>query len=200
MRSKSTLILPFIILFLASGVRAADKYNIDPVHSYIGFAVKHMVISTVKGNFKDFSGTILYDETDMTQSSVSFKIVTKSINTDNERRDNHLRNDDFFNAEKFPEISFVSKTIKKSEDGYIAVGDLTIRDVTKEVEIPFQLGGPIPGRRNSRRIGVEGELKINRKDYGVKFNRALDNGGLVVANEVKIEIHIEAVNRPESSN
>lgn len=199
MRMRSLFISSLILFFFVVNAQAGKRFTIDRVHSYLGFSVKHMVVSTVKGHFTDFNGTIDYDESDITKSSVQVSIKTASINTNNERRDNHLRSDDFFNAEKFPEITFVSKKIVKTDNGYVAVGDLTIRDVTKEVEIPFEIAGIIKDPRGNERLGVDAYLTINRRDFGVNWSRTLDNGGLVVSDEVKLELHVEAVGLKEDS-
>lgn len=180
-----------LALLLAGNAWAADKYVFDKSHTRVGFAVKHMLITTVRGHFSDFDGTIMYDQNNIENSSIDVIIKTASINTDNERRDNHLRSDDFFNAEQFPEITFKSKKISKTENGYVAVGDLTIRDVTKEVELPFQIIGTIKDRNGNTRMGVEAEMTIKRMDYGVKWSNTLDNGSLVVSDDVKIELALQ---------
>ncbi|MFQ5628974.1 MAG: TraB family protein [bacterium] len=190
---RRIMVISLVLFFSFAGLLfAGEDYRIDPAHSRVGFSVKHMVISNVKGNFKEFSGNIIYDEADISKSSVEVKIMTASIDTDNERRDNHLRSDDFFNAENFPKITFVSKKIDKTDNGFVAVGDLTIRDVTKEIELPFEILGKIKTQRGTR-IGIHAEVQINRQEYNVKYSRALDTGGLVVSDEVKIEIDLEAV-------
>jgi polyisoprenoid-binding protein YceI len=152
-----------------------------------------MVISSVKGSFTDFSGTIMYDEEEITNSSVSVTIKTGSINTGDDRRDGHLRSADFFDAENHPEITFVSKKVSKRADGHVVTGDLTMRGVTKEVEIPFIITGKITDPRGKTRIGVEGKLTIDRQDYGVSWSRTMDAGGLVVSDDVRIELLLEAV-------
>lgn len=172
---------------------AGEKYQIDPVHSSMGFTVRHMVIAKVSGKFKDFSGTILYDEKDMTRSSVSVIIKVASIDTDNERRDNHLRSADFFDAENHPDITFESKKIDRRNGSYVAIGNLTIRGIAKQIELPFKILGKISDSRGNTRIGVEAETSINRFDYGVKWDKTLDGGGLVVSNEVELNLTVEAV-------
>ncbi|UCH84265.1 MAG: polyisoprenoid-binding protein, partial [Candidatus Latescibacterota bacterium] len=157
------------------------------------FAVKHMVVSKVKGEFNEYSGTILYDEADVTKSSVDVTIKTASIDTKDQKRDDHLRNPDFFDAETYPEITFKSKQIKKSEDGFVAVGDLTMHGVTKEITIPFEITGVIDDPWGNTRMGVSAELELNRQDYGVSWSQKLDAGGLVVGDNVEIEIEIEAI-------
>jgi polyisoprenoid-binding protein YceI len=178
-------------IFAATGL-AQEKYDIDPVHSNIGFTVRHMVVAKVSGSFKEFSGTIIYDEKDIGKSSVKAAIKTASINTQNERRDNHLRSADFFDAENHPEITFVSKKITKSNGGFVAVGDLTIRGLTKEVELPFTILGTQKTQRGTL-LGVEANITVNRFDYDVKWDRALDDGNLVVGKDVNINLTVEAL-------
>ena len=143
------------VLIAVSSVVAADTYVIDPAHSSIDFSVRHLGLSSVKGNFKDFSGTIMYDPQDLAKCSVSVTIKTASINTDNEMRDNHLRSADFFDAAKCPEITFVSEKISKQKDGYVALGTLTMHAVSKKIELPFTLTGPVKGMQGEMRFAVE---------------------------------------------
>ncbi len=197
MKSRIIGILTAAAMLVAGSVLAADSYQIDPVHSNIGFSVRHMVISNVKGNFTDFSGTILYDDKDISKSSVNVTIKTTSINTGNQYRDNDLKSGNFFEAEKYPEITFQSTKIDKAVEGFDLIGNLTMRGVTKEVKIPFNVLGTVKDPYGNTRLGAEGTLTINRQDYGISFNKALDNGGLVVGNEVKIDLNIEAVNKKQ---
>jgi len=180
-------------IFAATGF-AQEKYEIDPSHSNVTFTVRHMVVAKVSGGFKEFSGAILYDEKDITKSSVNVTIKTASINTQNERRDNHLRSEDFFNAAKDSVITFVSKKVEKRGEGFVAVGDLTMRGVTKPVELPFTILGKIEDARG-KRIGIEAALTVDRFDYGVKWDRTIESGGLVVSKEVNINLTVEAISR-----
>lgn len=173
--------------------RAADTYQIDPAHTSIGFAVRHLVLSKVKGNFKEFAGSIVYDEEDITRSSVDVTIQADSINTENAKRDKHLRSPDFLDAEKFPTLTFKSKRIEKRPDGLVAVGDLTIHGVTREVAMPFTILGKVVDPWGDTRIGAEASLTINRHDYGVSWSKRMDSGGLVVGDDVEIEISVEAI-------
>ncbi|MGH9863511.1 MAG: YceI family protein, partial [Candidatus Acidiferrales bacterium] len=175
---------------------ATEKYLIDPVHTFVGFAARHLMVSTVRGEFRDFSGEILMDEKDLTKSSVSVAIKVASVDTKVERRDNHLRSPDFLAAEQYPEITFTSKRVEKRGDGYVAVGDLTIRGVTKEVALPFTLSGPIAGPGGRKRIGTESEITINRHDFGVNWNNLLEGGGVIVGPEIRITLNVEAVEAP----
>lgn len=195
MKFKSTTTMLFLALLFAASTRAADKYAIDPVHSSITFSVKHFVISTVSGKFNDFSGTILYDENDLTAGGAEVILKTASIDTDNKRRDTHLKSADFFDAEKYPEIRFKSTGVQAKDSGSVLVGNLTLRGVTKEVSIPFTITGKITDPLGKTRIGLEGTLSLKRLDYGVAWSKKMDNGSLIVSNDVKITIHVEAVKR-----
>ncbi|HEU4929531.1 MAG TPA: YceI family protein [Candidatus Krumholzibacteria bacterium] len=179
------------VLALATAARAQDTYTIDPVHTSIAFKVKHMMVSDVKGQFERFSGTIVLDPKNVEASSVDVTIETPSISTNNEKRDGHLKSPDFFDAEKFPTITFKSKKVMKKGEQWVAVGDFTMRGVTKEIELPFTLSGPVSAGTASV-IGVSAATEINRQDYGVSWNKTLDAGGAVVSDKVRIELEVEA--------
>ncbi|MBN2226096.1 MAG: polyisoprenoid-binding protein [candidate division Zixibacteria bacterium] len=180
--------------WLFAGVTfGAEKFTIDQTHSSVGFSVKHLVITNVKGSFTNFSGTIMYDAADIAKSSVSVTINAESINTNDEGRDKHLRSADFFEVEKYPEITFVSTKIEKTENGLVAHGNLTMHGVTKVIAIPFEIAGPIADPWGKSRMGIEASLTIDRKDFGITWNKVLDSGGLTVGNEVKIELNIAAI-------
>lgn len=190
--SKRLTLMTILATLLAGMAFAADTYEIDQAHSYIGFSVRHMVIATVKGNFTDFFGTIVFDSTDLSKSSVNVTIKTASINTYNTRRDDHLRSADFFDAANFPEITFVSESITKTDNGYLAKGKFTMRGVTKEIELPFQILGVITGSDGSAKMGVDvTPVTINRQEYGLKWSKLTETGGLVAGDDVTIEIHLE---------
>ena len=185
---KKLILLFAAMLATSSLALAADTYKIDGAHSSANFTVKHMGISTVHGRFTDVSGTILYDEKVPENSSVTAVIKTASVNTDNATRDKHLNTPDFFDTAKYPEIKFQSTSIRKvGGDKYVAVGNLTIKDVTKQVEIPFTLAAG-RGAKGEPRLGVEGTLGINRFDYHVSF----DPTGMVVSKDINIELSAEA--------
>jgi polyisoprenoid-binding protein YceI len=191
MRFGKVVGLWLAVLGLGTGAWAADQYNIDAVHSRVGFAVKHMAVNTVHGRFTDFSGTILYDDKDLAKSAVNVTIKSASINTDNDGRDKDLRSANFLEVEKFPEITFKSKSVEKKADGFVAHGTLTIHGVSKDVDLVFTLGGPLDTGRG-KVLGAEAGLSINRQDYGVAWTRSLAGGELIVSNDVKIEINVEA--------
>lgn len=169
----------------------SGAYKIDSAHSSINFAVRHMMINDVRGRFTDFAGTINYDDKDATKSSVEFTAKVASINTDVARRDEHLRNADFFEVAKYPELTFKSRRVERRGDAYVAIGDFTMRGVTKEIAIPFKLAGAIKNPRGTR-IGVEAQTTIDRRDYGITWGQALEGGGLAVSNDVRIELLLEA--------
>lgn len=187
------VIVSLVLLAFSLNAMAADKYKIDPSHANVGFSVKHMVITNVKGKFTDFSAELVFDENNLAASSLNATIQVASINTGNKKRDAHLRSPDFFNAKKYPEITFVSNKIEKTADGYIARGTLTMRGVSKEIALPFKILGKIQDPWGNTRMGTEGGLTINRQDFGVKWNQNLDAGGVVVGNEVKIELDAEFI-------
>ncbi|HEY0174258.1 MAG TPA: YceI family protein [Pyrinomonadaceae bacterium] len=169
-------------------------YRIDPAHSTIGFAVRHLEINWVEGRFKDFNGTIRYDDKDVTKSSVEFSAKVTSIDTGVEGRDKHLRTADFFEVEKHPEMTFKSTRVeRKGKDAGVLHGDLTLKGVTKPVALPFKLTGAIKDQRGNTRFGVEAQTKINRRDFGITFGNALAGGGFDIGNEVTIDLHLEAL-------
>jgi polyisoprenoid-binding protein YceI len=179
----------------AGQAAAADEYHLDASHTSVEFAVKHMVITNVKGSFPDVSGVIMYDAKDITKSSVDVTIKAASVNTNNEKRDDHLRSPDFFDVGKYPDITFKSERIEKTDGGFVMTGILTIRDVSKEVSMKVDMTDTIEDPYGNVRFGAETELKINRQDFGITWNNVLDNGGLVVGNDVKIGINLEAVRK-----
>ena len=196
MRFKTFFSAAAVLVALAGSAAtssAADKYTVDPTHSSIGFAVRHMVVSKVKGYFNEYTATILYDDKDITKSSAEVTIKTASIDTRDAKRDEHLRTPDFFDAAKYPEIAFKSKRIEKSGEGFVAVGDLTMRGVTKEIQLPFTFAGVVTDPWGNTRLGLSASTKLNRQDYGVSWSKSLDSGGLVVADDVEIAIEIEAI-------
>ncbi|HDL17922.1 MAG TPA: polyisoprenoid-binding protein [Bacteroidetes bacterium] len=180
-------------LLMIGSAFAGDQYMIDKAHTRVGFAVKHMVLSTVRGDFKEYSGKIYFDENDVTKSTVEGTIQVASINTGDEKRDKHLLSPDFFDVKKYPEITFKSKKIQKQSKNYVMIADLTMHGVTKEVQVPFKVLGIINDPMGNKRIGIEAKFKINRKDYGVSWSKTMDNGGLVVSDDVTIELAFEGV-------
>jgi len=171
----------------------AGTYNIDPAHSIIGFAVRHLEINWVEGRFKDFKGTVNFDDKDITKSSVEFNAKIASIDTGVEGRNKHLRTADFFDAEKFPEMKFVStKVEKKGKNRYILHGDLTIKDVTKSISFPFTITGAVNAGGGTR-FGINAETVINRRDFNVNYGHALAEGGFDVGNDITVKLQLEAL-------
>ena len=169
-------------------------YKIDPDHSDIMFKVKHLMISTATGTFKKFDGTLEANEKDLSDAKVNFEADINSIDTKNEQRDAHLKSDDFFNAEQYPKMTFKSTSIQKlSDEEYKLVGDLTIRDVTKPVELKVEYNGEITDPWGNERLGFEITGKINRRDYGLKWSAVTEAGGIVVADEVKLQLNVEMI-------
>lgn len=171
-----------------------STWKIDAAHSEVQFKVKHMVISTVTGHFKTFDAGLESDKDDFSDARIQFTIDTGSIDTGNEQRDNHLRSDDFFNAEKYPQMKFVSTSFTPNGDGeYTLKGNLTIRDVTKEVSLEVEYGGTITDPWGATRAGFEVSGKINRQEFGLKWSAVTEAGGLVVSDDVKLHINVEFV-------
>ena len=169
-------------------------YKLDPAHSLIGFAVRHLEINWVGGRFKEFEGTVHYDEKDVTKSSVEFSAKVASVDTEVEARDKHLRTADFFEVEKYPTMIFKSTRVeRKGKDAFVLHGDLTLKGVTKPVALPFTLKGAVKDPWGNTRIGVDAETKINRRDFGINYGNAFAGGGLDVGNEVTISLRLEAV-------
>ena len=179
-------------VFSAGSAFGADKYVIDGAHSSVGFSVKHLGISSVKGKFREFSGFIMVDEKNLSQCSVEVEIRAASVDTDNDARDAHLKTADFFDVEKFPALTFKSTRVRKTRSGYVATGAFSMHGVTREISIPFT-GQKATDPSGKQRIGVDAGLTIDRQDYGVKWSKLMDTGGLVVGNGVKIELAVEAV-------
>ncbi|MFD0762299.1 YceI family protein [Lutibacter aestuarii] len=168
------------------------KWAIDPTHSEITFKVKHLMISNVKGEFKTFEGTI--DGEDFTKSKISASIDASSISTNNDDRDTHLKSADFFEIESYPEITFVSKSIKKvDDDEFKLVGDLTIKGTTKEITLDTEFGGYMKDPYGNEKAGFSINGKLNRKDFGLNWNAALEAGGVMVGNEIKINAEVQFV-------
>lgn len=166
---------------------AAATYEIDQAHSNVGFTVRHLV-TEVPGQFNRFDGTIVYDPEDPAASSVELVVDAASIDTRNDRRDNHLRSDDFFAVEQHPHLTFESKRVAALGDDRLAVtGDLTIRGVTKEVTVPIEIVGAMGDK-----VGFTTEFTVDRLDYGVRWNRTLDQGGAVLGDEVDVRIDVAA--------
>jgi polyisoprenoid-binding protein YceI len=179
---------------LAAATGSAQIWSADVAHSRVEFTVSHMMISEVDGRFTDFQVTLTQGKEDFSGSSVNATIATKSINTDNEGRDKHLRGDDFFSAETFPAITYASTSFEKTgEARYRITGNLSMRDVTKEVVLDATLSGRITDQRGKERVAFKATTKINRQDYGVKWSRSLDGGGVVVGDSVAVTLILQFI-------
>ena len=190
MKKKLFLLLAMLGFVYISGItmaQASSRYQLDVVHSTVGFAVKHMLFSTVRGKFNDVQATAQIDEQTGSLRSVNAEISVASVDTDNAKRDGHLRSDDFFNAEQYPTITFESTSIESEGSGsYRVDGILTIRDVSKPITLEGKLLGKMPGR-----VAFEAAGQINRQDFNVTWNKALQSaGGLMVSDEVDLDIEV----------
>ena len=213
-KKNSKLVLPVLVLALTvpglavlvgsqqtqtlTAAAAAGTYAIDPLHTNVGFRVRHMGLAIVVGKFTDYTATISYFPNDITKSSVQFTAKVASLDTGVKQRDDHLRSADFFEVEKYPDMTFRSTRIeRKSDKTFIAYGDLTIKSVTKQIALPVEFYGAIkdswPVDVGQTRLGGSATLNINRLDYGIRWSQVLDNGSLVVDNNVQIELQFEAI-------
>ncbi len=177
--------LMLAVIAISCAALAADEFKIDPNHSSVNFAVAHMGVSTVVGRFTSFEGKIVYDDKDVTKSSVNVTIKTASINTDVAARDNDLRSANYFDVEKFPEITFQSKSVEKKGNDLVAHGTLTIRGISKDVDIPFEMKGPADAGRG-KVMGVHGSLTVKREDFGV------GKASPMIGGDIKIDLYVEA--------
>jgi polyisoprenoid-binding protein YceI len=193
------LVIPIIaifVLFIPVFAQAAT-YQIDPDHSSFQFKVRHMTVSNVNGDFRKVTGVVIIDESDISGLKVDLTLEAASVNTDHAKRDEHLRGEDFFHVAKYPTISFVSKKVVKADGNRLSVvGDLTIRGVTKEVTVDVEgLTPEVKDPGGKVRRGATGTSKINRKDFGIAWHKVLDNGGLVIGDDVNIAIEVELIKK-----
>jgi len=188
---KRIFVVFFVLTAVTALVTAQTEWKMDKVHSSVIFSVKHMIISEVSGNFKDFSIILKSGKEDFSDAAVESTIETASINTENEYRDKHLKSDDFFNSEKFPEIKFKSTKFEKLGDNkYKIIGNLTIRDVTKEVTFDASLNGILKTDKGYL-SAWKATTTINRFDYNLKWNKTIETGGLIVGQDVTITLNLE---------
>ncbi|MEE6187169.1 YceI family protein [Niabella digestorum] len=168
-------------------------WTIDPMHSEIGFKVKHLVISTVSGKFKTFEGKVEAEKEDFSDAKVTFSADVNSIDTGVEQRDQHLKSADFFDVEQYPKLSFESTAVTKNGDEYELTGNLTLKGITKSITLKVELGGVGPNMYGQTVAGFEATGKINRKEFGLTWDAVTDNGGVVVSDEVKVVANVELV-------
>lgn len=188
-------ILIVSLLVIIPQLSLAATWKVDPVHTAIEFKVRHLMVSWVKGVFTNVSGTVDIDETNLAASNVKIQIETASIDTNNGKRDDHLRSPDFFEVATFPTMTFVSKKVVVAEGKPVKViGDLTIRDVTKEVELDVEdFSQVVTDPWGKSRRGASASTEINRKDFGLTWNKALEAGGVVVGDEIRISLEVEMI-------
>lgn len=174
--------------------QATTKWAIDPSHSEVSFKIKHLVVTTLTGKFDSFAGSMESSSDDFSNAQISFTADIASINTGNTDRDGHLKSDDFFNAEQFPTLTFNSTSFTKTgDDTYKLLGDITLRDVTKPVELAVEYGGTVVDPWGNTRIGFEINGKLKRKEFGLKWDALTEAGGAVVSDEVKLHLNVELV-------
>jgi polyisoprenoid-binding protein YceI len=196
-------LVPSVVALLAfvAPVLAESTWEIDPAHSSVQFSVRHLMISNVRGEFGSFKGTAHVDDANLGKSVVEATIDAASIDTREPKRDQHLKTADFLDVEKFPTITFKSKGIAAAGEGrWKMTGDLTLHGVTREVVLDVE--GPTPyvkDMRGDTRTGVRARTKLNRKDFGIVWNKAMDGGGVVVGEEIEVTIEVEGVRRAEAS-
>jgi len=189
---KKLKLIIILILFGSLQTFSQTNWNIDRSHTHVLFSIKHMIISNVTGYFRIFDGKVVSFSDDFNNTKVEFEIDVNSINTENEKRDKHLKSTDFFDTERYPKITFKSKSFKRiSGSDYEIVGDLTMKGITKEVRFKGEYNGTVKDPGGNTRAGFSMSTKINRFDYGLSWNKTIETGALVVSNEVKIECEIE---------
>ena len=178
------------------GAAFASTWSIDASHSEVGFSVRHMMVSNTKGKFKKFEGTVQLNDKDVTKSTVNVTIDAGSVDTENEKRDGHLKSPDFFNVAKHPKLTFKSTKVKKKGSGLEVTGQLSLHGVTKTVVLKVdELTNAVKDPWGMTRRGLTATTKINREDFGLTWNKALETGGVVVGKEVKISLEIELVKK-----
>ncbi len=188
-----------MIALVAALIAAPVTLQADPAHSSASFSVKHMMVSTVRGEFSKITSTLVWDKEDPTKSTVDAKIDVASVDTHNEKRDGHLKSPDFFDAAKCPEITFKSNKIEKAGDKYKVTGDLTLHCVTKPVTLDAEASGPVKSPWGTSSYGVSATGTVNRKDFGLVWNKALEGGGVVVSDEVKLNLDLEYAEAPAAA-
>lgn len=171
----------------------SGDYTIDPSHTRVGFSARHAMVTKVRGNFEEFEGTAHVDTVTPANSSVTVTIQAASVTTGNEQRDGHLKTPDFFDIANYPQITFVSTNVERDGAEWAITGDLTINGVTKSVTIPFEETGSAKDPFGNTRVGFEGEVTIDRTDWNLSFNAALETGGVLVSEKVKLEFDVSAI-------
>jgi polyisoprenoid-binding protein YceI len=173
-------------------------YTLDPSHTRLGFSTRHAMVTKVRGAFTTFEGTAHIDEADPAASWVKVTIDASSISTGSPDRDAHLKSADFFDVETYPNLTFTSTSVSRDGEDWTVTGDLTIKDVTKPVTIEFEEGGSARDPFGNLRVGFEGETSINRKDWGLTWNAALETGGVLVSDKIKLEFDVSAIRNADA--
>jgi polyisoprenoid-binding protein YceI len=181
-----------VCIIIAATFCQSETYTIDAGHSRIGFSIRHFVINRVHGSFTKFSGTVVYDPADVKNCSVRGVIDSESINTSNEKRDSDLRGENFFDTARYPEITFESSRVDGKNGNLNVSGKLTLHGVSREITFPVQVSGPVKDLWGKQRIGISGRFVINRRDFGIIYDRKLDSGEVVLSDEVEVELDAEA--------
>jgi polyisoprenoid-binding protein YceI len=185
---------PAMTALAPSFTTLTGTYTLDPTHTRIGFVARHAMVTKVRGSFNEFEGTAVVDGTNPADSSVRVTIDAASIDTRNAQRDEHLRTNDFLALEQYPQITFVSTDIRQVDETTFEVsGDLTIKDVTNRITVPFEFEGASQDPFGNQRIGFDGSVTISRKDYGITWNAALETGGVLVSDKVVLEFEVSAI-------
>jgi polyisoprenoid-binding protein YceI len=171
----------------------AGDYTLDPAHSRLGFSARHAMVATVRGAFTEFTGTAHVNTATPADSKVEVSIVANSISTGQQQRDDHLRSGDFFESEQFPNITFTSTDVARDGEDWTITGDLTIKGVTRSIAVPFEFTGSAQDPSGNTRIGFEGSATLLRKDWGLTWNAALETGGVLVSDKIKLNFDISAI-------
>jgi len=196
---KQTFAAIAAALLLNSFGHAADTYKVDPLHTSVSFSVRHLGINSVKGKFKEFQGVLVLEGDSLKEASGTIQV--QSVDTGVEKRDNHLRTADFFDAAKYPTITFKTKRVEKGGSGQpVLIADFTMRGVTKELRLPAKMSKPTKDPWGGVRVGLEAKTKLNRKDYGINYHEVLETGAMAVGEEVELEINTEAVKESASKS
>jgi polyisoprenoid-binding protein YceI len=189
---KIQILIFSVLIAAAFSVCNAETYTIDEGYSRIGFSIRHFVINRVHGSFSKFSGTVNYDPADASNCSVRGMINSASIDTSNEKRDADLRGVNFFDIAKYPEISFESTRVEGKQGSLQVTGKLTLHGISRDISFPVTVTGPVRDLWGKQRIGISGKFVINRRDFGIIYDRKMDNGQVVLSDEVEIELDAEA--------
>ncbi|WP_420387212.1 YceI family protein [Roseivirga sp.] len=197
MNSLRSVLIMILTVFLVQGARAqSTQWEVDPVHSSIGFSIDHLVVSETVGHFNSYSADIKADKKDFTDASFEMRIKVESIDTKDDERDTHLKSEDFFHASKYPEIRFKGESFRKVGEGkYKVTGNLTMHGITKKVEFDAEFGGIVADPWGGTRAGLKLSGTLDRYDYDLKYNSFLEAGGLAIGREVRIECRVELIKK-----